>query len=335
MELQPRLEWVVKLLHQEREIAKAQMEIRQHVEEEIQGRQREVVLRQQLKYIQQELGIEKDDRTAELEQFRERVAALTLSEPAQRRFEEEMQKLGLLEVGSSEYAVTRNYLDWLTALPWGRYSEDNFDLEAAERALDAHHEGLDDVKGRIVEFLALGQMKGDVGGSIICLVGPPGVGKTSLGRAIAAALERRFFRFSVGGMRDEAEIKGHRRTYIGALPGKLLQALKDAGTANPVVMLDEIDKIGASYQGDPASALLEVLDPEQNDSFRDHYLDVDFDLSKVLFICTANQLDTIPGPLLDRMEVIHLSGYLQDEKLAIARKHLLPRQLPARWFESP
>ena len=317
----------MKLLHKEREIAKAQMEIRQHVEEEIQGRQREAVLRQQLKFIQKELGIEKDDRTAELELFHARVAELTLSDAARARFDDEMAKLGLLEVGSAEYTVTRNYLDWLTSLPWGQHSTDNLDLAAAERALDSHHEGLSDIKERIIEFLALGQMKGDVGGSIICLVGPPGVGKTSLGRAVADALDRKFFRFSVGGMRDEAEIKGHRRTYIGALPGKLIQALKDTGTANPVIMLDEVDKIGASYQGDPASALLEVLDPEQNGSFRDHYLDVDFDLSKVLFICTANQLDTIPGPLLDRMEVIHLSGYLLDEKLAISRKHLLPRQL--------
>ncbi|MFN2165023.1 MAG: endopeptidase La, partial [Anaerolineae bacterium] len=219
------------------------------------------------------------------------------------------------------------YLDWLTCLPWGRHSEDATDLKEASRVLNTHHEGLSDVKDRILEFLALGIMKGEVSGSIICLVGPPGVGKTSLGRAVAEALNRKFFRFSVGGMRDEAEIKGHRRTYIGAMPGKLIRALKDTGVANPVIMLDEVDKIGASYQGDPASALLEVLDPEQNASFHDHYLDLDFDLSKVLFICTANQLDTIPRPLLDRMEVIHLSGYLDKEKLSIARKHLLPRQL--------
>jgi ATP-dependent Lon protease len=193
--------------------------------------------------------------------------------------------------------------------------------------LDSHHEGLLDVKERILEFLALGIMKGEVGGSIICLVGPPGVGKTSLGRAVAEALDRKFYRFSVGGMRDEAEIKGHRRTYIGAMPGKLIQALRDTATANPVIMLDEIDKIGSSYQGDPASALLEVLDPEQNATFHDHYLDVDVDLSRVLFVCTANQLDTIPGPLLDRMEIIHLSGYLDAEKLDITRRHLLPRQL--------
>ncbi len=325
--LQSRLALVVELLHKEVEIAGAQMEIRQHVEAEIQGHQREAVLKQQLKYIQKELGIAKDDKTAELDLFRSRVKELELPEMVQQRFEDEIRKLSLLETGSPEYGVTRNYLDWLTNLPWGRFSTDNLDLVQAERVLARHHEGLEDVKQRIVEFLALGQMKGAVGGSIICFVGPPGVGKTSLGRAVAEALQRRFFRFSLGGMRDEAEIKGHRRTYIGAMPGKLIQGMKDAGTANPVIMLDEIDKIGTSFQGDPASALLEVLDPEQNSKFRDHYMDVDFDLSKVLFICTANQLDTIPGPLLDRMEVIHLSGYLHNEKLAICRKHLIPRQL--------
>ncbi|MCZ6658833.1 MAG: endopeptidase La [Gammaproteobacteria bacterium] len=325
--LQPRLERVVELLHREVQIAQAQMEIRQHVEEAIQGHQRETFLRQQLKFIQQELGITKDDKTAEIDEFRGRLEGKSVPETAQQRIDDELTKLSLLELGSAEYGVTRNYLDWLTAVPWGTYTEDTNDLAIAKQRLAKDHEGLDDVKARIIEFLALGIMKGDVTGSIICLAGPPGVGKTSLGRSIAAALNRKFYRFSVGGMRDEAEIKGHRRTYVGAMPGKLIQALKDTGVANPVIMLDEIDKIGASYQGDPASALLEVLDPEQNSNFHDHYLDVDFDLSKVLFICTANQLDTIPAPLLDRMEVIRLSGYLDVEKLAIARKHLLPRQL--------
>ncbi len=325
--LQRRLEKVVELLHKELEIARAQNEIRAHVESEIQSHQREVVLRQQLKYIQQELGIAKDDKTAEIEEFRQRIEDLDVPAPVTERIDEEIKKLATLEQGSPEYGVTRNYLDWLTSVPWGKLSQDTEDLTKASRVLDAHHEGLTDVKERILEFLALGIMKGDVAGSIICLVGPPGVGKTSLGRSIAESLGRKFYRFSVGGMRDEAEIKGHRRTYIGAMPGKLIQALKDTAVANPVIMLDEVDKIGASYQGDPASALLEVLDPEQNDSFHDHYLDVDVDLSRVLFICTANQLDTIPGPLLDRMEVIHLSGYLDSEKKAIARKHLLPRQL--------
>jgi ATP-dependent Lon protease len=325
--LQRRLEQVLELLHKELEISRAQTEIREHVESEIQSHQREAVLRQQLKYIQKELGISKDDKTAEIDEFRERLEDLDVPPAALARIEEELRKLSTLEQGSPEFGVTRNYLDWLTSVPWGHYSEDTKELDAATKILDRHHEGLEDVKERILEFLALGIMKGDVAGSIICFVGPPGVGKTSLGRSIAEALNRSFYRFSVGGMRDEAEIKGHRRTYIGAMPGKLIQALKDTGVSNPVIMLDEVDKIGASYQGDPASALLEVLDPEQNGTFHDHYLDVDVDLSKVLFICTANQLDTIPSPLLDRMEVIHLSGYLDSEKRAIARKHLLPRLL--------
>ncbi|MGE0622168.1 MAG: endopeptidase La [Pseudomonadales bacterium] len=325
--LQRRLEKVVELLHKELEIARAQKDIREHVESEIQSHQREVILRQQLKYIQKELGISKDDKTAEIEEFEARLRDLNVPASARKRIDEELKKLSTLEQGSPEFGVTRNYLDWLTSVPWGRYSEDTRDLAQAVKVLDRHHEGLADVKERILEFLALGIMKGEVAGSIILFVGPPGVGKTSLGRSIAEALGRRFYRFSVGGMRDEAEIKGHRRTYIGAMPGKLIQALKDTGVANPVIMLDEVDKIGASFQGDPASALLEVLDPEQNASFHDHYLDVDVDLSRVLFVCTANQLDSIPGPLLDRMEVIHLSGYLDSEKRAIARRHLLPRQL--------
>lgn len=327
LDLKTRLPRVVELLQQEVQIATAQMEIREHVEQEIQGHQRESILRQQLKYIQKELGITKDDKTADVEQFRERLEDLVVPEDAQARIDDELQKLGVLEIGSPEYGVTRNYLDWLTSVPWGKTTTDNADLKAARRQLDAHHEGLAEVKERILEFLALGLNKGDVAGSIICLVGPPGVGKTSLGKATAEALGRSFYRFSVGGMRDEAEIKGHRRTYIGAMPGKLIQALKDTGASNPVILLDEVDKIGASYQGDPASALLEVLDPEQNTSFRDHYLDLPVDLSKVLFICTANQLDTIPAALLDRMEVIRLAGYLETEKLAIARKHLLPKHL--------
>jgi len=327
LNLDSRLQKVVELLHRELKIAEAQKEIRDHVEKEIHSHQREKVLRQQLNYIQKELGLSKDDKTAQLEKFRERAATLRFSAAAQARFAEEMDKLAILEPGSPEWGVTRNWIDWLTSLPWGISTTDATDLEEARSILNAHHEGLDDVKDRILEFLALGVSRGNAAGSIVCLVGPPGVGKTSLGRAIAESLDRTFFRFSVGGMRDEAEIKGHRRTYIGAMPGKLLQALKDCGTANPVIMLDEVDKIGSSYQGDPASALLEVLDPEQNASFRDHYLDLDFDLSKVLFVCTANQLDTIPAPLLDRMEVIRLSGYLDAEKQLIARRHLWPKLL--------
>jgi len=303
------------------------MQIHKNVEESMEKRQREFLLREQMKAIQKELGIAKDDRTAELDKFRARLKDLTLPEGAQKRIDEEIQKMSVLEVGSPEYGVTRNYLDWLTQLPWGKYSRDKLDLKHARRILDRDHDGLADVKDRIIEFLAVGAMKGEIAGSILLLVGPPGVGKTSIGRSIATALGRKFYRFSLGGMRDEAEIKGHRRTYIGAMPGKFVQAIKDVGVANPVIMLDEIDKIGASYQGDPASALLEVLDPEQNVDFLDHYLDVRFDLSKVLFVSTANQLDTIPAALLDRMEIIRLSGYITSEKMAIAQHHLLPRQI--------
>ncbi len=327
VELLPRMEKVLALLSKELELLRAQQKIRSTVEERMEKQQREFFLREQLKVIQQELGIAKDDRTADIEKFRERLEKLELTEEARQRVEEELEKLAILEPSSSEYNVTRNYLDWITLLPWGIRSEDNLDLKHARRVLDRDHYGLEDVKERILEFLALGIQRGEIKGSIILLVGPPGVGKTSIGRSIADAVGRRFYRFSVGGIRDEAEIKGHRRTYIGALPGKFIQAMKQAGTQNPVIMLDEIDKIGASYQGDPASALLEVLDPEQNSEFLDHYLDLRFDLSEVLFICTANQLDTIPAPLLDRMEVIQLAGYIPEEKLQIGRRYLLPKQI--------
>ncbi len=322
-----RLEKVLTLLNKELQTAQAQAEIRRQVEEKMQKQQREFFLREQLKAIQKELGLEKDDRTAELEKFSQRLKKLDLPEHAKKVVDDEMSKLKVLETGSAEYNVSRNYLDWLTLLPWGKYSKDRLDIKRARRVLDKDHEGLADVKDRIVEFIGVGKMRGSIGGTILLLVGPPGVGKTSIGRSIASALGREFYRFSVGGIRDEAEIKGHRRTYIGAMPGKFIQAMKEAGTANPVIMLDEVDKIGMSYHGDPASALLEVLDPEQNVDFLDHYLDVRFDLSKVLFVCTANQMDGIPGPLLDRMEMIKLSGYLTSEKLKIARKHLWPRQL--------
>ena len=327
VDLLPRMEKVLVLLNNELELARAQQKIRQSVEERMQKQQREFFLKEQLKVIQKELGIAKDDRTAERDKFAKRIEKLELSDEARKRVDEEMEKMAILETGSPEYSVTRNYLDWITLLPWGKHSKDKLDLKRAQRVLDRDHYGLVDVKKRILEFLAIGIHKGEISGSIILLVGPPGVGKTSIGHSIATALGRRFYRFSVGGIRDEAEIKGHRRTYIGAMPGKFVQAMKDAGTANPVIMLDEIDKIGASYHGDPASALLEVLDPEQNTDFLDHYLDLRFDLSKVLFVSTANQLDTIPAPLLDRMEVIQLSGYIAEEKLQIARKYLLPRQI--------
>lgn len=322
-----RMKKVLALLKTELDVARLQSKISEQVNEKIGDQQREFFLREQLKIIQKELGLSKDDKTADSEEFEQRLQGKSVPEPVQLRIDEEMRKFSVLETGSPEYGVTRNYLDWLTVMPWGVYSKDKLDLKHGREVLDAHHDGLDDVKERIIEFLALGAFRGEVAGSIILLVGPPGVGKTSIGHSIADALDRKFYRFSVGGMRDEAEIKGHRRTYIGAMPGKFVQALKDVEVSNPVIMLDEIDKIGASFQGDPASALLEALDPEQNSEFLDHYLDVRLDLSKALFICTANQLDSIPGPLLDRMEIIRLSGYIAEEKLTIARRHLWPRLL--------
>ena len=331
LNLRKRMQKVLLLIKKELEVAKLQSHIQEKVEEKMTQQQREFFLREQLKTIQKELGIAKDDRTADIELYQSRIKKLKLPPglppKTEKKINEEMDKLSGLEHGSPEYTVTRNYLDWLTNLPWGKFSKDKLDLTRARKILDSDHDGLDDVKERIIEFLAVGTLKGEIAGSILLLVGPPGVGKTSIGRSVARALGRKFYRFSVGGMRDEAEIKGHRRTYIGAMPGKFIQAIKEVESQNPVIMLDEVDKIGASYQGDPASALLEVLDPEQNSEFLDHYLDVRFDLSKTLFICTANQLDTIPAPLLDRMEVIRLSGYLMEEKLAIAKHHLWPKQL--------
>ncbi len=322
-----RIDKVLVLLKKELEVSRLQSKISQQIEEKISAQQRDFFLREQFKAIKKELGLEKDGKVSEIEKYQKRLKKLTLNDEAQKAVDEEIEKLQLIEPSSPEYNVSRNYLDWLTILPWGKFSKDSYDLIRARRVLDRDHYGLDDVKERILEFIAVGKMKGDISGSILCLVGPPGVGKTSVGKSIADTLKRKFYRFSVGGMRDEAEIKGHRRTYIGAMPGKAIQAMKSAGTANPVLMLDEIDKIGASFQGDPASALLEVLDPEQNDSFRDHYLDVPFDLSNVMFIATANQMDTIPAPLLDRMEVIRLSGYILEEKLEIARRFLIPKAL--------
>lgn len=322
-----RMEKVLPLLRKEVEVAKLQKELTGEVNRKIGERQREFFLKEQLKIIQQELGITKDDRSADADEFRSRLGGKIVPPAAQKRIDDELNKLSVLETGSPEYAVTRNYLDWATSMPWGLYSEDKLDLNHARKVLNAHHAGLDDIKDRIIEFLAVGAFRGEISGSIVLLVGPPGVGKTSIGKSIAESLGRPFYRFSVGGMRDEAEIKGHRRTYIGALPGKLAQALKEVEVMNPVIMLDEVDKLGSSHQGDPASALLETLDPEQNVGFLDHYLDLRLDLSKVLFVCTANSLYSIPGPLLDRMEIIRLSGYITEEKLAIAKRHLWPRQL--------
>lgn len=324
-----RMEKVLTLLQKELQVSKLQNKIRKNVDDKMDEQQRKFFLHEQLKAIQQELGISKDDKTVESDKFKKRLDKLTVPQYAKEAMEESFEKLAILETGSPEYSVTRNHLDWLTALPWGVNSKDKLNLRHARSVLNRDHYGMDEVKDRIIEFLAVGKLKGDINGSIILLVGPPGVGKTSIGQSIAEALNRQFFRFSVGGMRDEAEIKGHRRTYIGAMPGKFIQAIKQVKTQNPVIMLDEIDKIGSSYNGNPASALLEVLDPEQNANFLDHYLDCRFDLSKVLFICTANDYYAIPGPLRDRMETIEVSGYIMEEKLEIAKKYLLPKQLTA------
>jgi len=324
-----RIEKALILLKKELDVSKIQAKINQQIEEKLSKQQRDFFLREQFKAIKKELGLSKEGKEADIDQFRARLKSLVLTDEAKERIDEEMNKLGMLEPVSPEFNVTRTYLDWLTSLPWGVYTPENYDLKRAEAVLNRDHYGLEDVKERILEFLSVGILKGSVSGSIICFVGPPGVGKTSVGRSIAASIGRKFYRFSLGGMRDEAEIKGHRRTYIGALPGKFIQAMKLCKSSNPLIMLDEVDKIGASFQGDPASALLEVLDPEQNKDFLDHYLDVRFDLSRVLFVCTANILDTIPRPLLDRMEVIKLSGYILEEKLQIARKYLIPKQIKA------
>ena len=325
--IKQRIEKALILLKHELEVSKLQSRISQKIEERMSQQQREFFLREQLKEIKKELGLSKEGKETEVEKYLARIRKLKLTEEARERIDEEIEKLRLIEPASPEYNVSRAYLDWLTILPWGVYSKDFFDLKRARRILDRDHFGLKDVKDRILELISVGIINNDLAGTIVLLVGPPGTGKTSIGQSIAKSLGRKFYRFSLGGMRDEAEIKGHRRTYIGALPGKFINAIKTCKTSNPVIMLDEIDKIGASFRGDPASALLEVLDPEQNKDFLDHYLDVRFDLSKVLFICTANTLETIPAPLLDRMEQIRLSGYILEEKLEIARRHLLPKQL--------
>lgn len=324
-DIQGRIDKALMLLKKELDISKLQSSINQRIEATISKSQREFFLREQLKAIRKELGMEKDDKSLELEKFEERIKQRKVPDSVLKTIREEMDKLSALEVQSAEYGVSRNYLDWLTIVPWGIFSEENHDMKKAEQILEEDHYGLKDVKERILEFIGVGKLTGGVKGSIVCLVGPPGVGKTSVGKSIARALNRKFYRFSVGGMRDEAEIKGHRRTYIGAMPGKLIQALKTTETMNPVIMLDEVDKMGSSFHGDPASALLEVLDPEQNRDFLDHYLDVPCDLSNVLFIVTANVLDTIPEPLKDRMEILRLSGYIQAEKIQIATKYLVPR----------
>jgi ATP-dependent Lon protease len=324
-DVQTRIDKTLILLKKELDLSKLQSSINQKIEATISKTQREFFLREQLKTIKKELGLEKDDKTSDTEKFRERLKDKNVPEEVQKVIDEELEKLNVLEVQSAEYSVSRNYLDWLTIVPWGVYSNENHNLDEAEKVLDEDHHGLKDIKERILEFIGVGKLTKGVKGSIICFVGPPGVGKTSIGKSIARALNREFFRFSVGGMRDEAEIKGHRRTYVGAMPGKMIQALKYTQKMNPVIMIDEVDKMGMSYQGDPASALLEVLDPEQNKDFLDHYLDVRADLSNVLFIVTANVLDTIPGPLRDRMDILRLSGYIKEEKVQIAKKYLIPK----------
>uniref|UniRef100_A0A8C0H1D9 Lon protease homolog, mitochondrial n=1 Tax=Chelonoidis abingdonii TaxID=106734 RepID=A0A8C0H1D9_CHEAB len=296
-----------------------------NVEEKIKQTHRKYLLQEQLKIIKKELGLEKEDKDAIEEKFRERLKDLVVPKHVMEVIDEELNKLGLLDNHSSEFNVTRNYLDWLTSIPWGKCSEENLELTRARAVLEEDHYGMDDVKKRILEFIAVSQLRGSTQGKILCFYGPPGVGKTSIARSIARALNREYFRFSVGGMTDVAEIKGHRRTYVGAMPGKIIQCLKKTKTENPLILIDEVDKIGRGYQGDPSSALLELLDPEQNSNFLDHYLDVPVDLSKVLFICTANVTDTIPEPLRDRMEMINVSGYVAQEKLAIAERYLVPQ----------
>ncbi len=326
VEIRARLERIIYILKKEISIIEVRQKIQSEVKNEIDRTQREYWLREQLKAIQKELG-EYDDRQTEVEEFKEKIENAKMPEEVRKVAEKELKRLQKMHPASAEYIVSRTYLEWLTELPWSVETEDNLDVKHAAQVLDEDHYDLEQVKKRILEYLAVRQLKKDMKGPILCFVGPPGVGKTSLGRSIARALGRKFIRISLGGVHDEAEIRGHRRTYVGALPGRIIQGIRRAGTRNPVFMLDEIDKLGVDFRGDPAAALLEVLDPEQNFSFSDHYLEVPFDLSKVMFICTANVTHTIPPPLLDRMEVIELPGYTDDEKLHIARGFLIPKQL--------
>ena len=326
--VEERLREVSAILNRELEVLELGTKIQSQVQSEMEKGQREFFLRQQLKAIQDELG-EGDAEQAEINELRARLDALGVPEDVDKASRRELARLEKLPTAAAEYGVIRTYLEWILTLPWSKTTEDNLDLDQARRILDEDHYDLEKVKERIIEYLAVSKLKREVSGPILCFVGPPGVGKTSLGQSIARTLGRKFTRISVGGVRDEAEIRGHRRTYIGAMPGTIIRSLRDAESMNPVLLIDEIDKMGADFRGDPASAMLEVLDPEQNSHFRDHYLDLPFDLSKVLFICTANTLDTIPGPLLDRMDVIQLAGYTEDEKLGIAKRYLVPKQLEA------
>lgn len=329
LNVRERLEKALFLLEKDLEDMALKDSILQRVKNRMDKDHRTYVLREQLREIKQELGEDIGSREDDLEKYEALYQELKpyLNSEADMRIRDEISRISVMQPQSAEYTISKNYLDWLTGLPWAKCTEDRFDIAEARRILERDHCGLDDVKKRILEFIAVAKLKNKIGGSIVCLIGPPGVGKTSLGRSIAEALGRKFFRFSLGGMHDEAEIKGHRRTYIGAQPGKMISAMKTCGVKNPVIMLDEIDKLGASAHGDPGAALLEVLDPEQNSTFRDHFMDVPFDLSEVFFIATANVRDTIPPALQDRMEIINLSGYIMGEKIDIAKKHLIPKQL--------
>ena len=323
-----RLHKALVLLSREKEVSRLQQEISQKVEEKMSDAQRKYFLTEQLKSIKKELGLEQDDKENLIEKYRKQLAEYpAVPEEIMETIEQELEKLSSLEKNSSEFNVTRSYLDWLVGIPWGVETEENFNIREARQVLDRDHYGLDDVKDTILQFIAVGKLKGTVQGKILCLSGPPGTGKTSIAKSVADSLGRKFYRFSVGGLYDVSEIKGHRRTYVGAMPGKIIQCLKTTGSTNPVILIDEIDKLGSGIRGDPASALLEVLDPSQNSTFLDHFIDRPVDISKALFICTANELDRIPGPLLDRMEVIHLSGYDFPEKVAIAEQYLVPKSM--------
>ena len=326
IDVKARLQTLVTALGKEAEVLELGSKIQSDIQSEMSKTQREYYLREQLKAIQKELG-EGDERTQEVDSLREKIDKAGLTEEARKEALRELDRLAKMPPAAAEYTVARTYLDWLLTMPWQQTTTDSVDIVRARVILDEDHQGLEKIKDRILEHLAVKKIRPEGKDPILCFVGPPGVGKTSLGRSIARALGRKFHRISLGGMRDEAEIRGHRRTYIGALPGQIVQGLRRAGTKNPVFMLDEVDKLGADFRGDPASALLEVLDPEQNATFRDHYLDVAFDLSRVLFITTANVIDAVPSPLRDRMEVIHLAGYTEEEKVRIALQHLVPRQV--------
>ncbi len=329
LDLSARMHTALEIIIREVDLLTVGNRISEEIRKRVEKNQRDYFLREQLKAIRVELGEEKDPAALAVEELRVRLLEAGLPKEARERADEELQRLQMVPVESPEHNVIRSYLDWIAALPWSKTSEDEANISEARAVLDADHYGLEEVKDRIIEFLAVRQLSGEQAGGILCFAGPPGVGKTSLGASIARALGREFYRFSVGGMRDEAEIKGHRRTYVGAMPGRLLQAMKKVGTANPVIMLDELDKMGADWRGDPSSAMLEVLDPAQNAAFGDHYLDLPFDLSRVMFIATANIKSEIPGPLLDRLEIIDLPGYIPQEKLEIAHRYLVPRQRKA------